>query len=408
MDTPFAKVILITRSYNDLDCRLPLLREFSSRWGLPVSVLVIPTVSSSGYRVTHPFLSQLKIPCVYAIDLLRIKWVRYVCFWTSRFVEQSPVQVLSYRVWTWLWRKIYDRLSKSSSISSGVLHLTSDALLIIDDILTTPSRSFIVPLLANNCFRKLFCLSHGQNTYLNLWHDKPRGPQLAREREPTLIIYTPSDNDGRIFESNYKGVRAATIGNTRFDRDWILNYQEKLLGSEKKLLPFRGTKIGFMMSKMEYGLNPADVFELINKLASRDNTKIVLKPHTRGMSLRKYTNLINGKAIIADDVSSSEIINWSDIIIFTGSSIVFEAMIKRKRVLFLAALQKYRTIFDELPTMAVFKAGADLDEAISRIEHGAYDYGAIDEFLASHTHNHVSDGRVCAVFAERVISELAN
>jgi hypothetical protein len=83
-------------------------------------------------------------------------------------------------------------------------------------------------------------------------------------------------------------------------------------------------------------------------------------------------------------------------------------MIKRKRVLFLAALQKYRTIFDELPTMAVFKAGADLDEAISRIEHGAYDYGAIDEFLASHTHNHVSDGRVCAVFAERVISELAN
>jgi hypothetical protein len=226
-------------------------------------------------------------------------------------------------------------------------------------------------------------------------------------RDSILTIYTPSDNDSRILESNYRNVKAVTIGNTRFDTDWILDYQKRLLFPGKSLDAFFGTKIAFMMSKMEYGLDPREVFLLINKIASRDHTKIVLKPHTRGMSLIKYKNQISEKVLIADDVSSTEIIDWADIVIFTGSSIIFEAMIKRKRVLYLAALQKYETIFDSLPSIAILQALADLDDAISRLEHEPYDYGVIDEFLALNTHNCVPGGRFCAAFAQQVFSELA-
>jgi len=401
------KVVLVARSYNDLDCRIPLIHELASIEGFTASVLIIPTTSSSGLRVAHPLLVRMNIPCIYAYDLLRSKLARHLCYWMSRHVEQSSVPVVSHRVWSWIWRVMYIWLSKSSSIRNGVLQLASEAAVIIDDIAATPFRSFIVPLLANNKSLQLFCLSHGQNTYLNLWFDKLPDHRLEGSRGSILSIYTPSDNDSRILESNYRDVRAVTIGNTRFDTDWILDHQKRLLGQGKSLEDFSGTKIGFMMSKMEYGLDPAEVFLFVSKLALRDNTKIVLKPHTRGMSLREYRSRISDNVTIADNVSSSEIIDWADIVIFTGSSIIFEAMIKRKRVLFLAALQKYQTIFDALPPIAVLTAVGALDEAISRLEHEAYDYGAIEEFLASHTHNRIPGGRVCAAFAQHIVSELA-
>jgi hypothetical protein len=407
MSTSPVQVILLARAFNDLDCRLPLLREFSSRRGFSVSVMIIPTVSSSGYRVTHPLLAEMEIPCVYIIDLLKQKWVRNIYFWLSYFVEQSSVSVISHRVWIWCWRIMYKRISNSLDLSSTFVNLTSNTLLIIDDILVTPSRSFIVSLIRRENSAKLFCLSHGQNTYINLWHDKSFSYAAVNTHDPNLTIYTPSDNDARILEFNYKGIKAITVGNTRFDKEWVLNYQEKLLKSNKKLSPYGGTKIVFMMSKMEYGLDSVEVFKVINHIAGRDNTKIVLKPHTRGMSLGKYANLMNENVIIADDVPSSEIINWSDIVVFTGSSIIFEAMIKRKRVLFLAALQKYQTIFDKLPPLCIFKSGANVNDAISQVQSEAYDYDSIDQFVTSNAYNHIPEGRVCAALAERIISELA-
>jgi hypothetical protein len=401
------RVILLARSYNDLDCRLPLLHEFQDKYGFSASILIIPTISSSGLTVKHPLPEKIDIPVEYLVTKLTSRFAGYLIACASRLIERSRLKVLRYRVWSRLWLAIHYCLSLDKSLRQRFCALTEKAIVIGDDILATPERSLVVPWIVAHPSARLYCLSHGQNTYLNLWHDLPK--KAAKSIGYSLRIFSPSENDRRILQTQHRDAEVITIGNTRFDIDWVRNTQEQSSGRGAAVLlePFDGTKIGFMMSKMEYGLEASNVLSLINQIASRNDTKLVLKPHTRGMSLDDYKSQIADGVIVGNNVPSSEIIDWADIIIFTGSSIIFEAMIKRKRVLFLAALQKYQTIFDELPPIAVFQAGADVGEAISRLEHEAYDYDAIDEFLASHTHNHIPGGRVCAAFAERVISELA-
>lgn len=404
MNIPLRKVVLVARSFNDLDCRLPLLREFASIEGISTSVLIIPTTSSSGLRVTHPFLERMEIPCFYTINLHQKNWIRHVCAWISLNIEQSSAHILSHRVWSRLWRVIYYWITKSARIQSGVLQLTTNALVIIDDIVATPSRSFVVPLLVSSQSLKLICLSHGQNTFLNLWYDKPRKLKSNTGLSSTLTIFTPSDNDSRILESNYQNVKAITIGNTRFDRDWILFYQEKFLDGKSSLRPFSGTKIVFMMSKMEYGLEARAVIRIINQASARRETRIILKPHTRGMSVDEFSRELDSRVIIADKILSSELINWADIVFFTSSSIVFEAIVKKKKILYLASLQRYKTIFDQLPSSAIFKDGDDLSAAIDRLEREQYEEPAMRAFLATNVHNGFIDGKVCAKFVTQILS----
>jgi hypothetical protein len=160
-----------------------------------------------------------------------------------------------------------------------------------------------------------------------------------------------------------------------------------------------------MMSKMEYGLEAEEVIRLINRVAVRPNTRIVIKPHTRGMSLDQYKKQLHASVSIGEDISSSEIIDWADIVMFTGSSIIFEAMVKKKKVLYLAALQKYRAIFDELPAISILRPEDEFEAALARLENDHYDDDVIDGFLAEHTHNKIPGGAVCSEFAKYVMSE---
>lgn len=400
------RVILLARAYNDLDCRLPLLHQFMGRPGVTVSILIIPTVSSSGLSVKHPLPERMGVPCEAAVIKLMSSSFGKLVTWASRLLEQSANPLLRSKVWRKVWARIYRYLSKSQQFRDDFLALTGHTVTIIDDILATPARSFIVPLVVSNQSVRLLCLSHGQNTYLNLWYDKPKKSALTHPRPYPLEIYAPSENDRRILAAQYPGAKVTTIGNTRFDSRWVLEYQERFIGKAEALPVFCGTKIAFMMSKMEYGLEADNVIRLINQAATRSNTRIVLKPHTRGMSLEGCAWQLDDKIVVADTVSSSEIINWADIIFFTGSSIIFEAIVKEKKVLYLAALQRYQTVFDQLPSVSLFREGDDLNAAIDILEREPYDWQVMRRFLASNTHNGVRDGQVCAAFVDRIISEL--
>jgi hypothetical protein len=398
-----SRVILCARSYNDLDCRLPLIYEFANKHKLSTSILIIPTRSGSGLNVKHPYAERLGIPVNYVSTQFTSGLLALFITVASRFIEQSKLDILRYKIWGWLWRKIYAALQSGAELKRHFTDFTDGAIIIIDDVLATPSRAFAAAWIVENASAKVYCLSHGQNTYLNLWHDIKK--DVAENKDIRLKIFVPSEIDRNILSAQYPNSKVVTIGNTRFDRDWIAIHQQKVIGEREAFNFFSGTKIAFMMSKMEYGLEAEEVIRLINRVAVRPNTRIVIKPHTRGMSLDQYKKQLHASVSIGEDISSSEIIDWADIVMFTGSSIIFEAMVKKKKVLYLAALQKYRAIFDELPAISILRPEDEFEAALARLENDHYDDDVIDGFLAEHTHNKIPGGAVCSEFAKYVMSE---
>jgi CDP-glycerol glycerophosphotransferase (TagB/SpsB family) len=163
-----------------------------------------------------------------------------------------------------------------------------------------------------------------------------------------------------------------------------------------------------MMSKMEYGVQANKVVQIINQCAMIKNTKLVIKPHTRGMDIAEIKHLVDGSVINAEKHSSSEVIQWADIVLFTGSSIIFEAMILEKRVLYLAALQKYRSIFDDLPGIAKFNGNRSIEAALNMVQDQNYPHARIRDFVIEHAYHREPSGDICANFVDLLINQNKN
>ena len=142
------------------------------------------------------------------------------------------------------------------------------------------------------------------------------------------------------------------MGNTRFEKKWIyyLNRNAKKI----EINNCNRYKIVFMLSKLEYGIKLKSLINTLEYLGGMKDVTLILKPHTRGMELKKffnknkYSNILNG-----EQYDSSSLIKWSDQILFTGSSIIFQAMILNKKCIFLKNCLFVKSIFDQ--TNSVFK-----------------------------------------------------
>ena len=99
------------------------------------------------------------------------------------------------------------------------------------------------------------------------------------------------------------------------------------------------------MSKIEYGQEASEVANFINRIGQIEGVALCLKPNTRDMTIENLE--IDTSSIIKFEynIPTTYLIDWAGMVVFTGSSIIFEAMIKRKKVLYLSFLQKYPNIF---------------------------------------------------------------
>jgi hypothetical protein len=99
---------------------------------------------------------------------------------------------------------------------------------IIDEIIYSYGRSFFVDILRDFWLKaksfKIFSFITGQDTYINLWHDKKN---TSRDNKPinflNIPIFVPGPNDKVIIKNQFPNEKVLIVGNTRFDRNWI-NY----------------------------------------------------------------------------------------------------------------------------------------------------------------------------------------
>ena len=398
--------IFLCREYNDLDCRIPLINFLLSKNGSHISIISIPTKTSSGLHVKHEYFRDSNLKIENLAHLLFSAKIVKVFSWLSDNIERSNNKYVRYRLWPFIWKSFLYRLYQTKSYQKKFLELINDKIIIVDDIFLDENRSFVVRFLKEHVQSKVVCMAHGQNTYLDLWYDLPVMKNIKRVSQGGLTVYSPSSNHSSFLGKFNTDISLINVGNTRFDTEWVLNYTPIL--NHKKFEMFNNfeKKILFVMSKLEYGQDASLVEKFVHSIGQLENLGLCLKPHTRGMSIENLDISLGNNISVEYETPTSELIHWADIVLFTGSSIIFEAMIKHKKILYLSCLQSYQTIFDTLPEDLICREISEIGQNIERLS--AVDHAeSLNDFLITHVFAGERDGKVCKNFYENYLVKRA-
>jgi hypothetical protein len=345
-------IVFFIRAYNDLDSRLSTILFLASKKNINLKVFFYPTNNSFFNFNNYEIINLLKKKNIKLIKFYKyisnFFFIYYFYFEISFFFKKK----IFYKIR--LIKYIFNKLDK---ILLGVINFDNEKLknilnnnfYILDDIIINKYRSkFILSLEKINCHKKIFAILTGQDTYIDLYKNPNFKKSVNQKNNRELIVnnfFVPSKNDKSILKKRLIKSRLTILGNARFEPKWI-NYLNNI--SNTKSIPLISKyNLTLMLSKLEYGVNLDELRKTIDHILKIKDLNLIIKPHTRGMSLddliknKNYNNLFNGEYY-----NSSTLIKWSTHVLFTGSSIIFQAMALNKKCIFLKNCLNVKSIFD--------------------------------------------------------------
>ena len=129
----------------------------------------------------------------------------------------------------------------------------------------------------------------------------------------------------------------AILGSPRYCDEWLLRLKMIIPPSPLKKSDSR-LKIVFFLRKDDFTIFWEEVGEVIFMIAAFPGTELIIKPHTRGgwrQSLTRDKSLLNLKNvhIAKENIHSTHLMDWADIMIDLATSVVYEAVKAGKPVL---------------------------------------------------------------------------
>jgi hypothetical protein len=118
-----------------------------------------------------------------------------------------------------------------------------------------------------------------------------------------------------------------------------------------------GTKVLFILSKKGPYVDWAEVNRVVAHLCRDERLAVCVKPHPRTevSGLPQVTHSRNF-AVAGADVPTASLVQWADLVLFWGSSVVYDALRLRKPTLHLAYL--FRLHFDFEPFIQSWRVGS--------------------------------------------------
>jgi hypothetical protein len=384
------KISFFIRAYNDLDCRMPLILSFAGDSRFEVSLISYPT-NNGFYNIENYENFQLikknnNIKLINSMLYKNNNIIFLFLYYLNHFLQNflfkkinfSKSNKIFFHFFRYFEKSLITYNKKNFQLLKSVI---KNSTIILDDIILDMNRSdFLSKILELKLHRKIISIQTGQDTYIDL--NRSKKSNLIKRKE--LIVdkfLVPSINDKRVFKSLNIKNNISVVGNTRFEKNWI-----RKLNTKSKRLKINNLKnnIVFMLSKIEYGVDVSKLIRTIESFAKIKNTLIIIKPHTRGMNIDsiirklKYPNILNGLYM-----DSSSLIKWSNIVCFTGSSIIFQAMILGKKCIFLKNCLNSKSIFDKSSAVIKINHYKEVDDSIHIKNSKKY----IDSFLKRHLYN---------------------
>ncbi len=190
-----------------------------------------------------------------------------------------------------------------------------------------------------------------------------------------VVVYDEISKQRLSKELEGAGKTVYNIGSYRFSREYISLLQNEFKSQIDELngiLPKNKLKILLLIHKPIANYFLEEIYRIINTILMIDNVHLTIQMHTRGWAkdianlLRKNASL-NGALIVDNDkYSTSSLFATTDLILFTSTSVIYEAIILDKPVLHLSRTTSNRNYIDNLIKTYSISTRDDLIDEIEK------------------------------------------
>ena len=208
--------------------------------------------------------------------------------------------------------------------------------LIFDYLNAGAPRNRKIVARANELKIPTFCLPHGIVIYSNKYITSSRN--LVVDSSGLYFDYYIGGGLMRDY-LKWRGIpeeRIREIGSLRFCPEWREIRQRSVFprkaeNTSAQREPDR-LKVVFFLHQLVYNANPSMLEASIRCLGEIEGISVRLKPHTRGMDLSDISRLVKSanNLELAVGTESADLIDWCDVAMSTGSSVIIDAVLAGK------------------------------------------------------------------------------
>ena len=274
-----------------------------------------------------------------------------------------------------------------------------------------PSR-YIVNVLLKAAKEKsipTLALPHGIYLYTNQFN-KARFTSRQRFYKFNRFDYVIVQNYLRkdvLINSGITSKKIIVLGSARFCDEWI--------AQNKKILPrmiesserdSERLRVAFMPSKPRCKIDVERMNKTIDLLASLSEIEAVVKPHTRiGREAHLFDNM---QLPNVSHVLTSELCDWADVVLIIGSSVITEALMEGKPVLYLKYLHANTMLFEECGACWTIQTEAELEQALHSLQKKSMDlpYGNenVNRFISEVVYGGQNNRDVLTDYVEFIVN----
>jgi hypothetical protein len=305
----------------------------------------------------------------------------------GKFLLLSRLKQLTAQI---IGRILYELTRISFYRKNWALHLLNESkaqLLCFDHIL--PSR-YVVNVLLKAAKEKsipTLALPHGVYLYTNESYKSRTSPRqrLYKFNRFDYVIVQNHLRKDVLARSGIASEKIVVLGSARFCSEWI----EKNRMILPRIIESTGRdgerlKVVFMPSKPRCRIDVERMHNTVDLLASIKEIEAVVKPHTRvGRESHLFDNM---QLPNVSHVLTSELCEWADAILIIGSSVITEALMQGKPVLYLKYLHANTMLFEECGACWTIHNEAELEQALQSLRKKSmdlpYGYENVNRFLS--------------------------
>jgi hypothetical protein len=263
-----------------------------------------------------------------------------------------------------------------------VLEQSDAQVLCFDHIM--PSRYIVNVLLraAKEKSTPTLALPHGVYLYTDKFNKAKFSPgqRFYKFNRFDYVIVQNHLRKDVLVSSGIAREKIIVLGSARFCGEWM--------AQNKKILPriFESTgrdpeklRVVFMPSKPRCRIDVERMHKTVDLLASLSEIEAVVKPHTRiGREAHLFDNM---QLPNVSHVLTSELCEWADVVLIIGSSVITEALMEGKPVLYLKYLHANTMLFEESGACWTIHNEAELEEALQSLRKKRIDVPYADEHV---------------------------
>ena len=310
--------------------------------------------------------------------------------------KRLPLSRLSQLVAEIIGRMIYELtriIFYNTKWAHYVLEQSEAQALCFDHILP---RRYVVGALLRAAKEKsvpTLALPHGVYLYTNEFY-KVGSSSRQRFYKFNRFDYVIVQNHLRkdvLVRSGIAREKIIALGSARFCGEWIAQNKKVLPRMIESNSKSEKLKVVFMASKPQCRLDIERMLSTFDILANLHEIEVIIKPHTR---LGPNSNLFADLPLpVASDILTAELCEWADVVLVIGSSVITEALMQGKPVLYLKYLHANKMFFEECGACWTIHDEAALKDALESLRIKRIDVPYADENVNRYLSEVVYGGR---------------